>query len=159
MHPARRCPRTPNALAMRLACRTFATVAFASSSRSRAHKTSRSLSTVSDTPNQPPRSAAAWSKDLISRVRFSDPSTPGPQSSAKRGTRPLLQPYELSKRLITLCRRGDVDLAVDMLQRAPKNAQNIKVWNTLIQQCMDAQKYKLAYRVFTDVCPSTPPCT
>ena len=66
--------------------------------------------------------------------------------------RPLLQPYELSRRLIALCEQGDVDLAVSALQRAPRNAQNIKVWNTIIQQCMSAKKYKLAYSVFTDVC-------
>jgi hypothetical protein len=46
-----------------------------------------------------------------------------------------------------------VDLAVTALQEAPQNAQNIKVWNTIIQQCMDAKKYKLAYTVFTDVRP------
>lgn len=65
--------------------------------------------------------------------------------------RHFLQPFQLSKRLITLCERGDTDLAFHMLQRAPKNAQNIKVWNTLIQQCLDAEKYKLAFRVFIDV--------
>ena len=66
-----------------------------------------------------------------------------------------LEPYELSRRLIELCEQGNADLAVDMLQRAPKNAQNVKVWNTLIQQCMDAEKYKLAFHVFTDVRPPT----
>ncbi|KAH9060896.1 hypothetical protein EDB87DRAFT_1561271 [Lactarius vividus] len=65
--------------------------------------------------------------------------------------RHFLQPYELSQRLIALCERGDVDLAVNMLQHAPKNAQNVKVWNTLIQKCMDAEKYKLAFHVFTDM--------
>ena len=50
-----------------------------------------------------------------------------------------------------LCERGDVDSAFITLQRAPQNAQNIKVWNTLIHQCMEAKKYNLAYSVFTDV--------
>ncbi|KAI9467079.1 hypothetical protein BJY52DRAFT_1111545, partial [Lactarius psammicola] len=62
-----------------------------------------------------------------------------------------LQPYELSRRLIAHCERGEVDLAVSMLRRAPKNAQNVKVWNTLIQQCMNAEKYKLAFHVFIDM--------
>ena len=44
-----------------------------------------------------------------------------------------------------------MDSAFIMLQRAPQNAQNIKVWNTLIHQCMEAKKYNLAYSVFTDV--------
>lgn len=84
------------------------------------------------------------------------------ESSSSPEKRPLLQPYELSRRLIALCEQGDVDLAVSALQRAPRNAQNIKVWNTIIQQCMSAKKYKLAYSVFTDVCtlllfPPPPP--
>jgi pentatricopeptide repeat protein len=64
-----------------------------------------------------------------------------------------LEPYELSRRVIALCQRGDVDLAVTALQKAPRNAQNIKVWNTIIQQCMEARKFNLAYSVFTDVRP------
>lgn len=83
------------------------------------------------------------------------PRRPGSETpSDGRRKRSLLQPYELSKRLIKLCESGDVDLAVTTLQSAPRNAQNIKVWNTLIQQCMEAKKYKLAYSVFTDVCPT-----
>ncbi|KAF8272057.1 hypothetical protein EI94DRAFT_1567094, partial [Lactarius quietus] len=38
-----------------------------------------------------------------------------------------------------------------MLQIAPKNAQNVKVWNTLIQQCLHAEKYKLAFYVFIEM--------
>ncbi|KAI0278842.1 hypothetical protein BGY98DRAFT_916518 [Russula aff. rugulosa BPL654] len=84
----------------------------------------------------------------------SSPSQTSPSfssSSSGEKRRPLLQPYELSRRLIELCKQGDVDLAVTALQRAPRNAQNIKVWNTIIQQCMSAKKYKLAYSVFTDM--------
>lgn len=128
--------------------RTFATFALASSSL-RAHKISRSLTTSPATLNeQESQFSSATIQELSSILRSPDPST------VSRGTPPLLQPYELSRRLIELCKQGDVDLAIDMLQRAPKNAQNIKVWNTLIQHCMDAKKYKLASRVFTDVCPS-----
>jgi hypothetical protein len=49
--------------------------------------------------------------------------------------------------------------AVTALRKAPQNAQNIKVWNTIIQQCMDAKKYKLAYSAFTDVRPQSTSCT
>ena len=80
-------------------------------------------------------------------------SSSSPPSPPSRGKRPLLEPYELSRRVIALCQRGDVDLAVAALQKAPRNAQNIKVWNTIIQQCMEARKFNLAYSVFTDVRP------
>jgi hypothetical protein len=84
--------------------------------------------------------------------QYSESSSQTSPSSSSPGKRPLLQPYELSRRLIALCEQGDVDLAVGALQRAPRNAQNIKVWNTIIHQCMSAKKYKLAHSVFTDVC-------
>ena len=84
------------------------------------------------------------------RQQTSSSSPPSPSSIGKR---PHLEPYELSRRLIELCQRGDVDLAVTTLQKAPRNAQNIKVWNTIIQRCMEAKKYNLAYSVFTDVRP------
>ena len=74
------------------------------------------------------------------------------QSSSGEGERPLLRPYELSRRLIAHCQRGDFERAVIVLKQAPRNAQNIKVWNTIIQQCMNAKKYNLAFRVFIDVC-------
>jgi hypothetical protein len=74
------------------------------------------------------------------------------QSSSGKGQRPHLRPYELSRRLIAHSQRGDFDRAVTVLKRAPRNAQNIKVWNTIIQQCMNAKKYNLAFRVFIDVC-------
>jgi hypothetical protein len=96
-------------------------------------------------------------KNLRSTVGSSDPSKPSPLKGTGTQARPVLRPYTLSMRLIALCERGDVDLAVDMLKRAPRNAQNIKVWNTLIQQCMDAKQYNLAFRVFTDVRPPPPP--
>ena len=94
------------------------------------------------------------SSSVLRQQHYSESSESSQKSpsSSSREKRPLLQPYELSRRLIALCERGDVDLAVTALQRAPRNAQNIKVWNTIIQQCMGAKKYKLAYSVFTDVC-------
>jgi hypothetical protein len=175
-----------------LACRTFATLGLASSSRWQGGPSlARSLSTASPReppsdildsdsekqprsvagpksprprpPSRPSRPSTASTRtaatDSVRSVKPSAAPRP-PRSSAEEAPshgnrkRSLLQPYELSRRLITLCESGDVDLAVTTLQRAPRNAQNIKVWNTLVQQCMDAKKYKLAYKVFIDVCPT-----
>jgi hypothetical protein len=142
---------------MRL-CRTFANrLTLSSSSPLCTRKTSRSLTTLSESPSNPSSSAKAMAKSLRSTIRSSDPSKPSPLKGTGTRAHPILQPYTLSMRIIALCKRGDVDLAVDMLQSSPRNAQNIKVWNTLIQQCMDAKQYNLAFRVFTDVRPSPPP--
>ena len=113
-------------------------------------------------PSRPRPSTAGTRTSATDSVRPAKPSAAPrpPRSSAGEAPshgnrkRSLLQPYELSRRLITLCESGDVDLAVTTLKRAPRNAQNIKVWNTLVQQCMDAKKYKLAYKVFIDVRPT-----
>ncbi|KAI0307100.1 hypothetical protein B0F90DRAFT_1685127, partial [Multifurca ochricompacta] len=133
-----------------MACRALASLAVASPSTSisRAHKSSRSLTTLSDSLNQQSRRLFPPS---TTNFAPSANATPHLQSSPSPTKRPVLQPYELSRRLIALCRRGDAHLAVNMLQHAPRNAQNIKVWNTLIQQCMDAKRYQLAYRVFTEM--------
>ena len=114
------------------------------------HSTTRRSHRDSDTADQ--SSSTLRKQEQQYPESKSESSQTSPSSSSSREKRPLLQPYELSRRLIALCERGDVDLAVTALQRAPRNAQNIKVWNTIIQQCMSAKKYKLAYSVFTDVC-------
>ncbi|KAH9049717.1 hypothetical protein EDB84DRAFT_1390613 [Lactarius hengduanensis] len=94
-------------------------------------------------PPPPPRAPnSTYSADASKR-----PQTVQPLSKQRY----ILQPYELSRRLIALCEQGDVDLALHMLQHTPKNAQNVKVWNTLIQKCMEAEKYKLAFFVFVDM--------
>jgi hypothetical protein len=117
-------------------------------------KTTRISHRDSDTADQRSSAALRQQEQQYSESKSeSETSRTSPSSlSSSREKRPLLRPYELSRRLIALCKRGDVDLAVTALQRAPRNAQNIKVWNTIIQQCMSAKKYKLAYSVFTDVC-------
>ncbi|KAH9045338.1 hypothetical protein EDB85DRAFT_19970 [Lactarius pseudohatsudake] len=114
---------------------------------SRAFNTSNELPpTAPPTKHRPPPSPRApnstYSADASKR-----PQTVQPQSKQRH----ILQPYELSRRLIALCEQGDVDLALHMLQHTPKNAQNVKVWNTLIQKCMEAEKYKLAFFVFADM--------
>jgi hypothetical protein len=153
-----------------------ATLALASASRLRAPRTSppsRLLTTPSGAPSKnlqstprsrgPPSATRSSADHGRSAPRQqTSPTTPlspplSRASSSSHTRRPLLQPYELSRRLIGLCQQGDVDLAVTALQQAPRNAQNIKVWNTIIQQCMDAKKYNLAYSVFTDVRPQTKP--
>jgi hypothetical protein len=167
-----------------LACRTFATLALAlaSPSRLRAPNTVRSLTATASAAfnEKPPRAKAtrpprsprsSWSPRPPSTTKAKASSVAANSAEHSRSAvlrsgssaveapqrqRSLLQPYELSGRLIKLCEGGDVDLAVTTLKSAPRNAQNIKVWNTLIQKCMDAKKYKLAYSVFTDVCPSCP---
>ncbi|KAH8999037.1 hypothetical protein EDB92DRAFT_2111135 [Lactarius akahatsu] len=129
--------------------RIFAT----SSSRLYPRKLSRAFTTLNELPPTasptkprpppPPRAPnSTHSTDASKR-----PQTVQPLSKRRH----ILQPYELSKRLIELCERGDVYLALNVLQHAPKNAQNVKVWNTLIQKCMKAEKYKLAFHVFVDM--------
>lgn len=120
-------------------------------------------SIAGSTTSSPTATNTEASPAVTNSVQSAKPSAAAPRrpgSSAEEapshehGKRSLLEPYELSRRLITLCQSGDVDLAVTTLRSAPRNAQNVKVWNTLIKQCMDAKKYKLAYSVFTDVCPT-----
>jgi hypothetical protein len=69
------------------------------------------------------------------------------ESSQKR----YLEPHVLSTRLKKLCGEGNPEKAVALLKNAPLDAQNPPVWNTLIRECMKADKYSLSYKLFTDV--------
>jgi hypothetical protein len=122
-----------------------------SSSRLYLREISRSFTTLNERSSSAPKKPRVPPPLRTPNTTRSPDVTKRPQTVPMR--RRLLQPYELSMRLITLCERGDADLAFNMLQNAPKNAQNVKVWNTLIQQCMNAEKYKLAFVVFIDVRP------
>ncbi|KAI0268192.1 hypothetical protein BC834DRAFT_968402 [Gloeopeniophorella convolvens] len=130
-----------------------ALVLFAPSTRIHARPSRRAFSTTTEEAT-----LTAW-YDAEPKKTRTRPGTAAQLNGASTGaqrpepgaTRPPLQPYELSQRLIRTCQRGDAELAWTMLQRAPRNAQNIKVWNTLIQQCMEAKKYRLAFQVFTDL--------
>lgn len=62
-----------------------------------------------------------------------------------------LQPHDLSKRLRVLTEKGDIEAAVTMLKSMPLAAQNVKVWNTVIKAAFDAEKFKLAFSLYTDV--------
>jgi hypothetical protein len=119
-----------------------------------AHESAETRSTRSRRNTAAADHSSSSSAHLRQQPQYSESSQTSPSSFSSSGERKraLLQPYELSRRLNELCEQGNVDLAVSVLQRAPRNAQNIKVWNTIIQQCMSAKKYKLAYSVFTDVC-------
>jgi pentatricopeptide repeat protein len=80
----------------------------------------------------------------------SSPSPAGP-SAQNAEERRLLLPYALSRRLLKLTQEGKLDEAIEVLQTSPNDAKNIKVWNTMIQQCMNARRYKQAFRLYTDV--------
>lgn len=38
-----------------------------------------------------------------------------------------------------------------MLQNSPFDASNVKTWNTLLLHCMKGERFKLGYKLFTDV--------
>ena len=63
----------------------------------------------------------------------------------------LLQPYELSTRLVKLASEGQLDEAIVMLQNSPLDASNVKTWNTLLLQCMKEERFKLGYKLYIDV--------
>jgi hypothetical protein len=63
----------------------------------------------------------------------------------------LLEPHILSSRLKKVCDGGQVDTAVAMLKNSPLDAQNVPVWNTLIWECLKAERFRLAYDLYIDV--------
>jgi hypothetical protein len=87
----------------------------------------------------------------VHRSRHFNPSHENKTKSEIR----LLEPYVLSARLTKLCETGQIDEAVSMLKNAPLDAQNTPVWNTLIWECMKAKRFRVAYRLFIDVCVVT----
>ena len=42
-----------------------------------------------------------------------------------------------------------------MLQNSPLDASNVVTWNTLLLHCMTEKRFKLGFKLFTDV--RTPP--
>ncbi|KAG1779694.1 hypothetical protein EV702DRAFT_1085990 [Suillus placidus] len=63
----------------------------------------------------------------------------------------LLKPYDLSIQLKRLCSEGDLDGAIERLKSTPRDAQNIAVWNTMISECLSAERYQLSYDLFVDM--------
>ncbi|KAA1466499.1 hypothetical protein DENSPDRAFT_38551 [Dentipellis sp. KUC8613] len=74
-----------------------------------------------------------------------------PQSGDLESGKRLLLPFELSKRILKKCQQNSIDAAIDLLKNAPKDAQNVKVWNTMIQECLKAGKYQQAFLLFVDM--------
>ena len=66
-------------------------------------------------------------------------------------TKRLLEPHMLSQRIKKLCDELQLDAAVEMLKNAPKDAQSTPVWNTLIWEALKAERWNLAYKLYTDV--------
>lgn len=66
-------------------------------------------------------------------------------------TKRLLEPHILSQRIKKLCDELQLDAAVEMLKNAPKDAQSTPVWNTLIWEALKAERWNLAYKLYTDV--------
>lgn len=75
------------------------------------------------------------------------PKSPGGNPESQR----MLRPYVLSRRLTGLASRGQLDEAIVMLQNSPSDASNVKTWNTLLWLCMKNQRFKLGYKLFSDV--------
>ncbi|KAJ3788408.1 pentatricopeptide repeat-containing protein [Lentinula aff. detonsa] len=63
----------------------------------------------------------------------------------------LLEPHILSARLKKLCDGGQIDTAVALLKNSPLDAQNVPVWNTLIWECLKAERLRLAYELYIDM--------
>ncbi|KAF9259506.1 hypothetical protein L218DRAFT_908218 [Marasmius fiardii PR-910] len=63
----------------------------------------------------------------------------------------LLEPHVLSARLKTFCNQGKIEAAITALKYAPLDAQNAPVWNTLIWECMKAERFKQAYDLYIDM--------
>lgn len=74
-----------------------------------------------------------------------------PLDDNPEGTKRPLEPYVLSKRLVDLANNRQLDEAVNMLQNSPLDASNVPTWNTLLLHCMKEKRFKLGYKLFTDV--------
>lgn len=117
----------------------------------------RSYSADKSTPEkprrQPPQSIPATAQLEPRKNRFprnsqvkTDPSSDSPEKPKR-----LLDPYVLSQRLTKMASQGQLDEAVDMLQNSPLDASNVVTWNTLLLRCMTEKRFKLGYKLFTDV--------
>jgi hypothetical protein len=69
----------------------------------------------------------------------------------ERERKHLLKPYDLAMQLKRMCSEGDVNGAIERLKTTPRDAQNVAVWNTMISECLSAERYQLSYELFVDV--------
>ncbi|KIK68173.1 hypothetical protein GYMLUDRAFT_69175 [Collybiopsis luxurians FD-317 M1] len=72
-------------------------------------------------------------------------------ASSNSASKILLEPHVLSARLKKLCDQNQIDMAVAMLKNSPLDAQNVPVWNTLIWECLKAERFRLAYELYIDM--------
>lgn len=82
---------------------------------------------------------------------------PTQENGEEQEQKRLLRPHILSRRLITMCREGKLDEAFEYLQSLPLDAQNVPVWNTLILNAGRAERYRLMYQIYTEVCDRSAP--
>ncbi|KAJ4478063.1 hypothetical protein J3R30DRAFT_3404199 [Lentinula aciculospora] len=83
----------------------------------------------------------------VNQSKHYNASSPAPGPDGKI----LLEPHILSSRLKKLCDEGQVDTAVAMLKNSPLDAQNVPVWNTLIWECLKAERFRLAHDLYIDM--------
>lgn len=95
----------------------------------------------------PDKARAGGPSNFRSRTQLDKRQVNGEGVQKKR----LLKPYDLSIQLKSLCREGDLDGAIERLKSTPRDAQNIAVWNTMISECLSAERYQLSYDLFVDV--------
>ena len=124
--------------------------AFCSRAQLFAYLSTIARSTSGTTTRSQDKNHTSTERHLRQARSLGKPSEAPPLTSTSPQHR-LLEPYELSRRILKLCGQDNIDGAVEMLQNAPLASQNIKVWNTLLVQCLDTCRYQLAFRLFTDV--------
>ena len=116
---------------------------------------------ASEKPRRQPPQPVPTTTQLKPRTNPPPPKSqvkPNPSNGNQERPKWLLLPHVLSKRLTNLASQGQLDQAVDMLQSSPLDASNVATWNTLLLHCMMENRFKLGYKLFTDVrTPSPPP--
>ncbi|KAH9045337.1 hypothetical protein EDB85DRAFT_19555 [Lactarius pseudohatsudake] len=109
-----------------------------SSSRLYYREISRALTTLNQSPPTAPQKPRVHTPPRAPHTTCSTDASEHPK---------LLQPYELSKRLVALCERCNVDLAGNMLQHAPHPI----VYSALLCHLADrADSYSVGFQVVSD---------
>ena len=109
---------------------------------------------ASEKPCRQPPQPVPTTTQLRPRTNLSPPESqvkPNPSNGNEEKPKRLLRPHVLSKRLSDLASQGQLDQAVDTLQNSPLDASNVATWNTILLHCMMENRFKLGYKLFTDV--------
>lgn len=114
----------------------------------RSHNTERPTSEKSR--QQPPRPVPTTTKSRRRPSQNSKVKT-GSSDGNQEGSKKLLEPYVLSKRLTSLASQGQLDEAVTMLVNSPADASNVTTWNTLLWHCMTGKRFRLGHKLYTHV--------